>query len=80
MVNPYKEFKQGSYIIRTFEPTVNESELVWHRDKKDRVVIPISGKGWKFQRDNELPISLKKGYTIHIKKNEYHRRSCSRSI
>lgn len=80
MVNPYKEFKQGSYIIRTFEPTVNESELVWHRDKKDRVVIPISGKGWKFQMDNDLPKDIQIGEEIFIPNNTFHRLHLGESV
>ena len=72
--NPYNEISKGNNrYIREFSTDTDSSELVWHRDKEDREVTILEGKGWKFQRDNELPISLKKGDTIHIKKNEYHR-------
>jgi len=47
--------------------------LVWHRDKEDREVTILEGKGWKFQYDDELPFELKEGDTISIKKLEYHR-------
>jgi|TARA_R100001015_G_C4491011_1_gene68587 quercetin dioxygenase-like cupin family protein len=80
LVNPYKEFKDGDCIIRTFEPTVNESELVWHRDKKDRVVVPILGKGWKFQMDNDLPRDIKIGEEIFIPKNTFHRLHLGESV
>ena len=72
--NPYNEISKGNNrYIREFSTDTDSSELIWHRDKEDREVTILEGKGWKFQRDNELPSTLKKGDTIHIKKNEYHR-------
>ena len=72
--NPYNEISKGNNrYIREFSTDTDSSELIWHRDKEDREVTILEGRGWKFQRDNELPITLKKGDTIHIKKNEYHR-------
>ena len=56
-----------------FEPNVNESELVWHRDKQDRKVSVVKGKGWKFQMDNDLPIEITKGLKLFIPEGEYHR-------
>ena len=44
-----------------------------YRDKKDRKVSVVKGKGWKFQMDNELPIDLKIGDVFEIKKNVFHR-------
>ena len=37
MVNPYKDtlLEDGAFI-RTFDKNLNEEELIWHRDKKDR--------------------------------------------
>jgi hypothetical protein len=54
---------------------VDEKLLVWHRDKKERLVYVIySGTGWKFQRDNELPKLLLTNYSVfRIKPEEYHR-------
>lgn len=72
--NPYNEVSKGNNTyIREFSIDTNSSELIWHRDKEDREVTILEGKGWKFQRDNELPITLNEGDTIYIKKNEYHR-------
>ena len=51
VVSPYKEYPTSNGFIRMFEPNVNESELVWHRDKKDRKVSVVKGKGWKFQME-----------------------------
>ena len=73
VVSPNKEYPTSKAFIRMFEPNVNESELVWHRDKKDRKVSVVKGKGWKFQMDNELPIDLKIGDVFEIKKNVFHR-------
>jgi hypothetical protein len=72
--NPYNEVSKGNNTyIREFSTDTDSSELIWHRDKEDREVTILEGNGWKFQRDNELPFILKKGDTIYIKKNEYHR-------
>lgn len=60
--------------IRTFDPSVTESEeYVWHRDLEDRVMTVLEGDGWKFQFDNELPFFINKGEEIHISKMVYHR-------
>ena len=60
-------------MVRTFDEDVESSELVWHRDKKDREVKIIKGSGWKFQMDNELPLELKKGDVLNIPKETFHR-------
>ena len=72
-MNVYNEVKLGNYIYRTFEPDSLEDDLVWHRDKSDRKVLIISGAGWMFQFDNELPVKLNEGETIIIKADVYHR-------
>ena len=72
-MNPYTENKQDGYIIREFDSNIPNEELVWHRDKKDRVVEVIEGSGWRFQVDNKLPIELKEGMILEIPKETYHR-------
>jgi quercetin dioxygenase-like cupin family protein len=72
-MNPYQEIQQGEITVRTFKKDVQDDELVWHRDKEDRIVRVIKGSGWQFQRDNHLPVLLKEGDTIKIKKEEWHR-------
>ena len=52
--------------IREFSKDVNEMDLVWHQDKEDRKIEVLEGKGWKFQKDNELPLELKKGDSIYV--------------
>lgn len=69
MVNPYKDINN----TRTFSKDVLTEELVWHRDKEDRTVTILEGVGWKFQKDNELPIHLNVGDEVAIKAFEYHR-------
>ena len=71
---PYlDDFQINGKFIRTFDNNVNDDELVWHRDKRDRKVKVLSGDGWLIQMDNELPIPLLMGQTYNIKKEVYHR-------
>ena len=74
VVNPYtqKDIAPNKFE-RIFREHVDESELVWHRDRKDRTVKIIECDGWKFQQDNKLPVELREGDTINIKAFEYHR-------
>lgn len=58
---------------RVFSSDVPEKELVWHRDKENRIVEVINDSDWEFQMDNELPIPLKKGVKLEIPKEVYHR-------
>jgi quercetin dioxygenase-like cupin family protein len=69
----YTESIKSEYIIREFDANIDVSELVWHRDKKDRVVEVVSGNGWKFQLDNQLPLELKEGMVLQIPKETFHR-------
>ena len=69
MVRPYQD--DGS--VRTFDTSVNSSELVWHRDREDRIVKVLEGKDWYFQFDDQLPFELKYGDQFFIEKMTYHR-------
>jgi mannose-6-phosphate isomerase-like protein (cupin superfamily) len=60
-------------FLREFSESVESEELVWHRDRCDRVVKVIEGTGWKFQMDNKLPREIKAGDTITIPAKTYHR-------
>jgi hypothetical protein len=73
LVKPYDDKYIEDKIIRTFESFVHEDELIWHRDKKNRLVKIIKGSGWQFQYDNELPRKLIMGDRLYIEKNTYHR-------
>ena len=72
--NPYtqKQLTDESFL-REFSESVESEELVWHRDRQDRLVKVIEGTGWKLQMDNQLPKELKEGDTVFIPKNTYHR-------
>tara|TARA_R110002020_G_scaffold278244_2_gene493690 strand:- start:1314 stop:1562 length:249 start_codon:yes stop_codon:yes gene_type:complete len=59
--------------IREFSSNVDELDLVWHQDKEDRLVEVLEGKGWKFQRDNKIPVDMKVGDCIFIPEGEIHR-------
>lgn len=59
--------------IRTFSKDVNAMDLIWHMDDEDRNIEVLEGKGWKFQRDDELPLVLKEGDRIFIPRHQVHR-------
>ena len=68
-MNPYTDTSN----IRTFSKDVDEMDLIWHRDDEDREIEILEGKGWQFQRDNELPLELKEGDRIFIPRHQVHR-------
>jgi surfactin synthase thioesterase subunit len=68
-MKPYKN--KGN--IRTFSKDVDPMELIWHMDDEDRNIEILEGKDWKFQFDDELPLSLVKGDHIFITKHRIHR-------
>jgi hypothetical protein len=70
---PFKEEQQEDYYIRTFSSVLNETELKWHFDEEDRVVICEHDTDWMFQMDDELPIQIKKNTPIFIHEGTYHR-------
>jgi quercetin dioxygenase-like cupin family protein len=73
-MKPYQEvMDKDNSRLREFKIDIDSTELVWHKDEKDRYVTILEGKGWQFQKDNELPFTLKEGDTIFIAKETYHR-------
>lgn len=64
---PYTE--EGE--IRTFTQDIDQSELVWHRDREDRVIDPIRPTDWMIQFDNQLPRKITR--QLFIPKGVYHR-------
>jgi len=70
---PFKQKNIDDKKIRTFDENIDPIELKWHRDKEDRKVKVIESTNWKFQMDNELPKLLKKGDTLVIPKETFHR-------
>ena len=59
--------------IRTFYKNVDPMDLIWHMDDEDRNIEVLEGKGWQFQKDNELPFQLNVGDNIFIKRHQIHR-------
>ena len=71
MNNPYRDFINDDHmIIRTFSQDVDEHELVWHRDRENRLVEVVGQTNWMVQLDNQLPQVLD---NVFIPKNVYHR-------
>lgn len=70
---PFQQVIQNNRIVRTFSPEVEEDELVWHRDKRDRRVKIIKNEGWQFQEEDELPVILEVDTEIWIPKESWHR-------
>jgi hypothetical protein len=70
---PFEQIDNGNIKYRTFDSGVDEHELMWHRDREDRLVTIIEANGWKFQMDNKLPIVLKENDQIFIPKDTFHR-------
>ena len=68
-MNPYTD----ENTIRTFSKDVDAMSLIWHTDQEDRTVTVLEGKGWQFQRDNELPLTLNEGDNIFIPMGQIHR-------
>jgi quercetin dioxygenase-like cupin family protein len=58
---------------RVFDEAVDSSELIWHRDREDRIVKIIEGKGWGLQLDNQMPFMLQEGKNYVIPKEQWHR-------
>jgi hypothetical protein len=71
-MKPYKDIEvTNEYIIREFSENIDPIELMWHRDKEDRLVEIIEETDWKVQLENQLPTSINQ--PIFIPKYEWHR-------
>jgi hypothetical protein len=73
---PFEDFEKSIYdkvFTRVFKLNVKKEQLIWHKDRKDRVIKVIYGTGWKLQYDNELPFELELGQNYYIKKENFHR-------
>ena len=71
--HPFEETVVGESRIRTFDKDVLTEELVWHRDREDRLVEIIEGNGWELQMDNQLPVKMNNGNSFIIPEGVYHR-------
>jgi hypothetical protein len=70
---PFTQETLNGKILRTFSSEVDEDELKWHYDLKDRKVQVIRGDNWELQMDNEIPQKLTPLKEYFIPKGVYHR-------
>lgn len=70
---PFEQTTKNGVKTRVFSESIDNHELKWHRDERDRIVEVIKGNGWKFQMDNELPKTLKEGDRFKIPSEVFHR-------
>ena len=64
-MNPYTEEQiDTNTYLRTFSADTSETDLIWHLDREDRVIEATHYTDWKFQFDDELPVSLNNLITI----------------
>ena len=72
MNHPYIETKiSQDTFIRQFSQNTDSSEMLWHRDKEDRIIESLEETDWMFQLDNQLPQKI--SGEIFIPKEVYHR-------
>jgi hypothetical protein len=72
MILPFKEIElEENTFIREFKQDTDSGEMVWHRDREDRIVESIGETDWMIQIDNELPKSLNR--EVFIPMGIYHR-------
>ena len=69
---PYSEQNENGYVIREFSQDTPSFELVWHRDKENRIVQALHNTDWKFQLDNDIPRDLTEN-ELFIPKETYDR-------
>ena len=69
---PFQENKIGDNVfIREFSQDTDSGELMWHRDREDRIVEAIEETDWMVQLDNELPKKIEGEVLIPM--GAYHR-------
>lgn len=71
-MRPYSDKKISNKVtIREFISDVDNQELMWHRDREDRLIEPMGDTDWMIQFENQLPILIKN--QIFISKGTWHR-------
>lgn len=70
---PFSQEKVENKLERRFSFDVDEDELKWHFDEKDRHVTILEANGWGFQMDDDLPNKLQDNQEIFIPKFVWHR-------
>ena len=72
-LRPYIEKIINNKKIRKFNKSLNENSLKWHKDDNNRRIKIISGKNWKIQFENNLPVELIEGKSYMINSKKWHR-------
>lgn len=72
-MNPYTDHTTGQIVIREFDANMDPMELIWHEDQEDRIVEVLTGNGWQFQFDEDIPFEMVTGDKIDIPKGFLHR-------
>jgi hypothetical protein len=70
-MKPYKEKKVDDKYHRLFNENVQHDDLVWHKDREDRIIKSTQNTDWLIQLDNELPKSINE--EVFIPKEVWHR-------
>lgn len=71
-MRPYKNLVlSDKEIIRKFQETVDEHDLLWHRDAETRLIKSVHDTDWLIQLDNCLPVSLNQ--EVYIERECWHR-------
>ena len=73
MVKPYYEARTLQCMYRRFPKDVDRNLLIWHRDKRERVVKVITGRSWLLQFEDDIPFLLEEDESYIIPKMTYHR-------
>jgi len=72
-MDPYTDNITDNTLIREFDANTDPMSLIWHEDQEDRIVEILTGNGWKFQFDEDLPFEMITGDKINIPKGFLHR-------
>ena len=72
-MDPYQDHITDNIVVREFAADTDPMSLIWHEDQEDRVVEILTGNGWKFQFDEDLPFEMITGDKIDIPKGFLHR-------
>lgn len=72
-MTPYTDHSSGQIVIREFSADIDPMSLIWHEDQEDRIIEVLTGSGWQFQFDEDIPFEMVTGDKIEIPKGFLHR-------
>lgn len=67
----YQDIEISDGVIRTFSQEIDSTELKWHRDDEDRLVISTCETDWLIQLEDSLPQDLVT--SVFIERGQWHR-------